>query len=107
MKESLIGKFTPNKKLDKMELLFKGDLLGPESFADDKNYVYTSLQTGDIVKISGKHIIPFVKFGKPCKGIYQEQICGRPLGLSFGSDGYLYAADAYYGIFKVDVDTGM
>ncbi|XP_044745439.1 adipocyte plasma membrane-associated protein-like [Coccinella septempunctata] len=105
-KATLDGKLTPNKKLDKVEILFKGDLLGPESFTDDKNYLYTSLHTGDIVKIAGKHIVPVVTFGKPCKGFYEERICGRPLGIKFGSDGYLYAADAYYGIFKVDVDTG-
>lgn len=97
---------TPNNKLENVEILFKEELLGPESFTDDKNYIYTSLHTGDIVKINGKHIVPVVQFGKPCKGIYEERICGRPLGLRFGSDGYLYTADAYYGIFRVDVNTG-
>lgn len=48
------------------------------------------------------------KFGKPCKNAYEEKICGRPLGLTFDkSDGTLYAVDAYYGIFQVDVTTGL
>lgn len=35
-----------------------------------------------------------------------EKECGRPLGLQFDKSGVLYVADAYYGIFKVDVTSG-
>lgn len=38
-------------------------------------------------------------------GIWQEHICGRPLGLKFDKKGNLYVVDAYYGIFKVNVAT--
>lgn len=38
-------------------------------------------------------------------GLHEEHICGRPLGLSVDKNGFLYVADAYYGIFKVDVNS--
>lgn len=37
--------------------------------------------------------------------MWQEEKCGRPLGLQFNSKGDLFVADAYYGIFKVNVNT--
>lgn len=39
-------------------------------------------------------------------GLHEAELCGRPLGLSFDSKGFMYAADAYYGIFKVNVTSG-
>lgn len=38
-------------------------------------------------------------------GLWQEQKCGRPLGLKFNDKGELFVADSYYGIFKVNVNT--
>lgn len=38
-------------------------------------------------------------------GLYEEHICGRPLGLSMDKNGFLYVADAYYGIFKVNLNS--
>ena len=35
-----------------------------------------------------------------------EPTCGRPLGMRFDKDGYLIVADAYLGLFKVNVVTG-
>lgn len=41
------------------------------------------------------------------EGIVQESICGRPLGLAFDTIGNnLIVADAYYGIWSVDLATG-
>ncbi|XP_022904498.2 adipocyte plasma membrane-associated protein Hemomucin-like [Onthophagus taurus] len=102
----LEGKLALNNKLDNVEIWHKGQLNGPEGFADYDGELYTSLQSGEIVKLIGEHIIPIVQFGKPCKGPYQEKICGRPLGIAFDKDGFLIAVDAYYGIFKVNVKTG-
>lgn len=89
-----------------MEVWHKGDLYGPEAFADYRGELYTTLHGGDIAKLVGDHIIPVSKFGKPCKGVHEEQICGRPLGLNFNKNGDLFVADAYYGIFKVNVNNG-
>lgn len=38
-------------------------------------------------------------------GFWQESKCGRPLGLKFNDKGELFVADAYYGIFKVNVNS--
>lgn len=39
-------------------------------------------------------------------GYWQEPKCGRPLGIEFDKSGILYVADAYYGIWKVNIATG-
>lgn len=39
--------------------------------------------------------------------IFEEDICGRPLGLKFDNAGNLYVADAYYGIFKYNIAKGV
>lgn len=82
-------------------------MTGPECIIDYNGDLYTGLVGGDVVKLVGKdHIVPIVKFGKPCSESYQEKICGRPLGMKFDSDGNLLVADAFYGLWKVDVKTG-
>ncbi|EFA07693.2 adipocyte plasma membrane-associated protein Hemomucin [Tribolium castaneum] len=100
------GALKLNEKLNDAEIWHKGDLHGPEAFVDYNGELYTSLHGGDVVKLTGNHITPVVKFGKPCKGIYEERICGRPLGMAFDKNGVLFVADSYYGVFKVDVKTG-
>jgi hypothetical protein len=39
-------------------------------------------------------------------GAWDEQNCGRPLGMQFDRHGMLYVVDAYYGIYKVNVNSG-
>ncbi|XP_015591029.1 adipocyte plasma membrane-associated protein [Cephus cinctus] len=95
-----------NDRLNSAERLFEGRLKGPECFDSYNGELYTGLHFGHVVKIVGDEIVPIVKFGKPCNGIWEESKCGRPLGLRFDKKGTLYVADAYYGIFKVDVKTG-
>ncbi|GJQ80827.1 Hmu [Trypoxylus dichotomus] len=102
----LENKLALNQKLNDVVIWHKGDLHGPEAFADYKGVLYSSLHNGEIVKFIDDKIIPVVQFGKPCKGFHEERICGRPLGIQFDKDGSLIAADAYYGIFRVDVNTG-
>lgn len=103
----LTGKLAINDKLNDIEIWHKGDLHGPETIVDYNGELYTGLAGGDIVKLVGKdHVVPIVKFGKPCGEYYEEKLCGRPLGIKFDSDGNLYATDAYYGLWKVDVKTG-
>ncbi|XP_011504709.1 PREDICTED: adipocyte plasma membrane-associated protein-like [Ceratosolen solmsi marchali] len=95
-----------NGRLNNAEILFQGHLKGPEAFASYNGELYTGIHGGFIVKVTDNKIIPIVKFGKDCDGLWQESKCGRPLGLKFDDKGVLYACDAYYGIFKVDVKTG-
>lgn len=40
------------------------------------------------------------------EGQWEEAKCGRPLGMRFAPNGRLVVADAYYGLFSVDVDSG-
>lgn len=103
----LAGKLAINNKLDDVEIWHKGDLHGPECILDYNGDLYTGLLGGDVVKLVGKdHIIPVVKFGKPCGEYYEEKLCGRPLGMQFDKDGFLYVADAYYGLWKADLKSG-
>jgi len=39
-------------------------------------------------------------------GLHEEHICGRPLGMSVDKNGFLFVADAYYGIYKVNLNSG-
>ncbi|XP_076667123.1 adipocyte plasma membrane-associated protein Hemomucin isoform X2 [Andrena cerasifolii] len=101
---------TPNpfelkNRLQGAEVLFSGEIKGPESFASYNGELYTGIRGGYVVKIEENRIVPVVKFGKKCDGLWQEERCGRPLGLQFNSKGDLFVIDAYYGIFKVNVNT--
>lgn len=72
------------------------------------NTIYASLHDGNVVKINGEHVTHVAKFGKPCEYPVEEKICGRPLGLAFdklNSDN-LIVADAYYGLWELNVKTG-
>ncbi|XP_014205300.1 adipocyte plasma membrane-associated protein-like [Copidosoma floridanum] len=95
-----------NEKLNNVEILFQGQVKGPEAFASYDGELYTSAQGGYVLRITNNELVPVVKFGQDCDGLWQESKCGRPLGLKFDKKGILYVNDAYYGIFKVDVKTG-
>jgi sugar lactone lactonase YvrE len=102
------GALELNNHLDNAERLFEGKLLGAEDLLLRGKTIYTGLLTGEVVKIDGTHITHVAKFGKPCTGIKEEAICGRPLGLNFDTIGdNLIVADAYYGIFEVNLQTGV
>ncbi|KAF5291351.1 hypothetical protein FQA39_LY03502 [Lamprigera yunnana] len=100
------GPLNLNQKLQGAEIWHKGDFFGPEAFAVYNDELYTTIHGGNVVKLIGEDIVPVVKFGKPCNMPHQEHICGRPLGMQFDKNGNLYVMDAYYGIFKVDINTG-
>uniref|UniRef100_A0A8C3EHC0 Adipocyte plasma membrane-associated protein n=1 Tax=Corvus moneduloides TaxID=1196302 RepID=A0A8C3EHC0_CORMO len=72
----LTGVLEPNTKLRKAERLWENHLIGPES----------------IVNIGG--------------GREDEPTCGRPLGMRVGPNNTLFVADAYYGLYEVDPNTG-
>nr|CAD7407835.1 unnamed protein product [Timema poppensis] len=103
----LKGVLALNERLNNAEHLFKGEVKGAESFAVHKGSLYSGLHGGYIVKIVANKVIPVTKFGSSqCLGFWDEAKCGRPLGLKSGKDGYLYVADAYYGLYKVNTTTG-
>ena len=98
--------FELKNRLQGAEVLFSGEIKGPESFASYNGELYTGTRGGYVAKIKENRIVPVVKFGKKCDGSWQEERCGRPLGLQFDIKGDLFVTDAYYGIFKVNVNTG-
>ncbi|XP_042909345.1 adipocyte plasma membrane-associated protein [Parasteatoda tepidariorum] len=102
----LDGHLSPNELLDATERLHENALHWPESFAVLNNKIYTGLGDGRIVEVSGKKITDVTRIGSDCAGQHEEHICGRPLGMTFNKAGLLYVADAYHGIFTVDVKTG-
>ncbi|XP_057657026.1 adipocyte plasma membrane-associated protein Hemomucin-like isoform X1 [Diorhabda carinulata] len=102
----LTGPLALNEKLKDMKIWHQGDLSGPEGFADYNGELYTGLNGGNIVKLVGDRIELVTKTGKPCKGHYEEHICGRPLGMVFDKNGNMIVADAYYGILRINVKTG-
>ncbi|CAG9860617.1 unnamed protein product [Phyllotreta striolata] len=102
----LTGTLALNSRLNNVEILYKNQLQGPETFATYNNDLYAGVSGGDIVMLTGKHIMHVAQTGKPCKAHYEEHICGRPLGMKFRKHGYLYVADAYFGILRILVDDG-
>ncbi|CAN8031800.1 unnamed protein product [Ixodes persulcatus] len=102
----LVGPLAPNNKLDAVEFLFKNKLRGPESLAVYKGSIYTGTEGGEIYKITGDKVTLVAKLGRKCEGLWEEEVCGRPLGMRFDKEGKLYVVDAYYGLYMVNVDTG-
>lgn len=100
----LKGALAVNGKLNNAERLFENEIKGPEALAVYKNELYTTLHGGYVAKISNGKLVPVVKFGKKCESLWEESICGRPLGMKFDK-GSLYVCDAYYGVFKVNMTT--
>jgi len=104
---SWTGALQPNDKLNLVDKLLENQLKGPESFASrDDGYLYTGLITGLIVRIDtvGLTAQPVARIGRRCEEQYQEQVCGRPLGLSFTKTGKLLVCDAVYGLYLIDID---
>ncbi|MBN4055802.1 SMP-30/gluconolactonase/LRE family protein [bacterium AH-315-J23] len=92
--------FTPNMKLASLKTLAIGEHHGPEDVAgrveDDRMVIYTSTQSGDIIRIdplTNEHSV-FANTG------------GVALGLQFAPDGILggnlIVADAHKGLLSID-----
>lgn len=73
-------------------------------FAD---VLFTGTADGKIVKIEDGEIQTVARIGHgPCGGREDEPTCGRPLGMRVGPNNTLFVADAYYGLYEVDPNTG-
>ncbi|EGI67195.1 PREDICTED: adipocyte plasma membrane-associated protein-like [Acromyrmex echinatior] len=99
-------KLGPKNRLNGIQKLFINEIHAPESLDSYNGQIYTGVHGGYVLRIEEDRVVPIVKFGEKCDGIWQEHKCGRPLGLKFDKKGNLYVADAYYGIFQVNVATG-
>uniref|UniRef100_A0A182QU17 Strictosidine synthase conserved region domain-containing protein n=1 Tax=Anopheles farauti TaxID=69004 RepID=A0A182QU17_9DIPT len=103
----LKGALELTNHLDNAERLFEGKLYGPEALLVKGKELFTTIHGGEVVRINGDHITHIAKFGKPCEFSFEEEICGRPLGLAFDTKASnLIVSDAYYGIWLVDLATG-
>ncbi|XP_060562915.1 adipocyte plasma membrane-associated protein-like [Ruditapes philippinarum] len=97
----------PNKHLQKAKKLFNNKIKGPESIVADGEYLYTGTADGKIMEIYRGELRVLTQLGQePCGRFEDEPTCGRPLGMRKDKDGYLIVADAYLGLFKVNVATG-
>ncbi|XP_070494541.1 adipocyte plasma membrane-associated protein Hemomucin-like isoform X2 [Chironomus tepperi] len=105
--KALTGALEVNNHLDHADQLLKGKLPGPECLLPAGKSYYASLHNGNIVRIDGDHVTFIAKFGKPCDYPTEESICGRPLGMAFDTlnPDQLIVADAYYGIWELNVKT--
>jgi sugar lactone lactonase YvrE len=91
----LVDPFAPNDRLSLATPVSIGDFDGPEDIAGGGDgYLYVSTKSGHIIRqrSSRQEFDVFVEVG------------GRPLGLEFGSDGYLYIANAPLGLQRVSPD---
>ncbi|KAF2985502.1 hypothetical protein EK904_008999 [Melospiza melodia maxima] len=103
----LTGVLEPNTKLRKAERLWENQLVGPESIVNIGDVLFTGTADGKIIKIEDGEIQTIARIGHgPCGGRGDEPMCGRPLGMRVGPNHTLFVADAYYGLYEVDPDTG-
>ncbi|KAK6180849.1 hypothetical protein SNE40_008827 [Patella caerulea] len=103
----LTGALTPNTKLPSAQRVYIGEVNGPESICVDGEHVYTGTMDGKILNIHKGKVTVLAQLGEPpCGGFEDEPTCGRPLGMRLDHNGYLVVADAYLGLFKVNVATG-
>ena len=90
------GDFTPNMKLAGLKQLSIGEHHGPEDVAvrreGDKWFVYTSTQSGHVLKID-----PFTD----THSVFAET-GGAALGVQFDALGNLIVADAHKGLLSID-----
>lgn len=102
----MLGALDINNHLDNADHILEGKVSGPECLLPRGNSYYASLHNGNVVRIDGDHVTFIAKFGKPCEYPTEEHICGRPLGMAFDTQGdNLIVADAYYGIWEVNLKT--
>ncbi|XP_043913682.1 adipocyte plasma membrane-associated protein isoform X2 [Protopterus annectens] len=103
----MTGALEVNLKLRQAERLFEGELVGPESIVNIGDVLYTGTADGLILKIQDGKIHNLTRIGKPpCGTREDEPTCGRPLGIRVSPNGTLLVADAYYGLYEVNPDTG-
>ncbi|CAG2115115.1 unnamed protein product [Medioppia subpectinata] len=102
-----------NLLAQRSQRLLDGVIVGPESMTERHHFLYTGLADGRLVEIHKKtleirEITSFAKKTDCVENEYREMVeCGRPLGLRFGSDDYLYVVEAFDGLFRVNVSSGL
>lgn len=88
----LVDPFEPNDTLALAKPVSIGEFDGPEDIAGGPDgYLYTTTESGHIIRLrgNGSDLSVFADVG------------GRPLGLEFGADDYLYVANAPVGLQRI------
>ncbi|CAJ0567099.1 unnamed protein product, partial [Mesorhabditis spiculigera] len=107
------GALKQNEVLAKAERLLLDQIYGPESLAIHpvSGRLWASMKTGLICEIALDGDTPEIKRAvsltnfTDCDGSYTTASrCGRPLGLRITPKGELLVADAYLGLFLIDLD---
>lgn len=95
--QGFVGAYAPNTALQSAQTQPLPDSVGPEDIAlDHEGRPVFGLLNGDIVR--REHNGDFSVL---------TTTGGRPLGLEFGPDGTLWIADAYQGLMRWTVETGL
>uniref|UniRef100_A0A914Z1A4 Strictosidine synthase conserved region domain-containing protein n=1 Tax=Panagrolaimus superbus TaxID=310955 RepID=A0A914Z1A4_9BILA len=101
-KPDLLGALSSNIDLQKAEILFKGEINGPESFVWYNGALYSTIEDG-FIKIINDKIVKKIKAGEiGCSSLPE---CGRPLGIRHYKNEKFFVADCYKGILEVDFET--
>lgn len=88
----LVDPFEPNDQLGLAKSVSIAEYDGPEDIAGGPDfYLYASTSSGHIIRFrgNGSNLVVFADVG------------GRPLGLEFGADGFLYVANAPLGLQRI------
>ncbi|XP_017083283.2 adipocyte plasma membrane-associated protein [Drosophila eugracilis] len=103
----LKGTLQPNSYLNGAEKLWKDQVLGPEGLLALNDKIYTGIHGGELLRLNNAESIQSItKIGQPCDYIFDDELCGYPVGLAIDTQGNnLIVADSYYGIWQVDLST--
>lgn len=95
--QGFVGAYAPNTALQSADRVALPHSEGPEDIAlDNEGRPVFGLLNGDIVRREHNGDFSVI-----------TTTGGRPLGLEFGPDGTLWIADAYFGLMRWSVDTGL
>ncbi|XP_037716293.1 adipocyte plasma membrane-associated protein-like [Drosophila subpulchrella] len=103
----LKGVLQPNFQLDGARQLWKDRIFGPECLLGVEGKIFTGIHSGEVLELDNEETIkPITKIGHPCDYIFDDELCGYPVGLALDTQGNnLIVADSYYGIWQVDLGT--
>uniref|UniRef100_A0A6P4FAH5 Adipocyte plasma membrane-associated protein isoform X2 n=1 Tax=Drosophila rhopaloa TaxID=1041015 RepID=A0A6P4FAH5_DRORH len=103
----LKGTLQPNFYLNGARHLWKDRVFGPECLLSIDDNIYTGIHSGEVIRLNSEESIqPVTKIGQPCDYIFDDSLCGYPVGLALDTQGNnLIIADSYYGIWQVNLDT--
>ncbi|CAD5212713.1 unnamed protein product [Bursaphelenchus okinawaensis] len=104
------GVLAENNLLTQSEKILRGKLDGPESVLVEEGTLYTGTADGRVIKIVDGKVEKYINlrddFGT--RGKFEtEPHFGRPLGIRRLNADCLVVADAYNGVFKVDLNRGL